>query len=215
MPEETSLKRNTDDEVLPQGYSTELSDWKEVIVDEDGKQYVRDTEVLAKLTETDNKLQTLENTVDEDGNQKVTQYGKVVEHEVETLADSISIEAGEESESFSIEAKGESETWVAIYTDQQPWSVALRNRPAGEDFRTTLVEHLMYPPPKNIEETYASRPFGSVLTLGAFDNIVPESLEEALKLTQVDVDNSIRYIDERESGDNATVTIELVRIWRR
>ena len=75
MPEETSLKRNTDDEVLPQGYSTELSDWKEVIVDDEGKQYVRDTEVLAKLTEMDNKLQTLENTVDEDGNQKVTQYG--------------------------------------------------------------------------------------------------------------------------------------------
>ena len=78
MPEETSLKRNTDDEVLPQGYSTELADWKEVIVDEEGKQYVRDTEVLAKLTEMDNKLQTLENTVDEDGNQKVTQYGNNV-----------------------------------------------------------------------------------------------------------------------------------------
>ena len=79
MPESTSLKRNTDDEVLPQGYSTELSDWKEVIVDEDGKQYVRDTEVLAKLTEMDNKLQTLEGTVDSEGNQKVSLNGNKFE----------------------------------------------------------------------------------------------------------------------------------------
>ena len=79
MPESTSLKRNTDDEVLPQGYSTELADWKEVIVDEEGKQYVRDTEVLAKLTEMDNKLQTLEDTVDTEGNQKVQLNGNIVE----------------------------------------------------------------------------------------------------------------------------------------
>ena len=72
MPESTSLKRNTDNEVLPQGYSTELADWKEVIVDDEGKQYVRDTEALAKLTEMDNKLQTLEGTVDSDGNHKVS-----------------------------------------------------------------------------------------------------------------------------------------------
>lgn len=77
MPESKSLKRNTDNEVLPQGYSTELADWKEVIVDEEGKQYVRDTEVLAKLTEMDNKLQTLEDTVDTEGNQKVTLKGNI------------------------------------------------------------------------------------------------------------------------------------------
>ena len=95
MPESTSLKRNTDNEVLPQGYSTELADWKEVIVDQEGKQYVRDTEVLSKLTEMDNKLQTLEDTV-EDGNQKVAINGNIV-----TLSKEFKIPANSNLENFS------------------------------------------------------------------------------------------------------------------
>ena len=103
MPESTSLKRNTDDEVLPQGYSEELADWKEVIVDEEGKQYVRDTEVLAKLTEMDNKLQTLEDTVDLDGNQKVAINGNLVEEE--KIAEQVEVAAGAETTvAFGLEA---------------------------------------------------------------------------------------------------------------
>ena len=41
MPESTSLKRNTDDEVLPQGYSEESQDYEVVAVDEDGVQKVK------------------------------------------------------------------------------------------------------------------------------------------------------------------------------
>ena len=107
MSTDNDLKRNNGLEIVPQGYSEELQDWKEVIVDQDGKQYVRDTEVLAKLTEMDIKLQSLENTIDADGNQKVTLNGNIVE-EIDITAEIGTITAGA-SKSISLppEFRGE------------------------------------------------------------------------------------------------------------
>ena len=55
MSVDNDLQRNSSQEIVPQGYSPDLSDWKEVIVDSEGKQYIRATELEDKIGEVQNE----------------------------------------------------------------------------------------------------------------------------------------------------------------
>ena len=63
MPESTSLKRNTDDEVLPQGYSEESQDYEVVAVDEDGVQKVKQYGNIVEIVVADDLVISPESSV--------------------------------------------------------------------------------------------------------------------------------------------------------
>ena len=158
---------------------------------------------------------------------KVKQYGNNMEpeqaiytagarkYELETIVDAVSIEDGERTEEFETKTKDSNAIIIAVSIDKKPWSLKKRTSVWGGLFSSTGTEEVFFPPAENITgEGLTSIPstFVPIIRLSSEGIEPPSSLSEAFELC--DLTDDQRMFVENESGETATITVRILRIWR-
>jgi hypothetical protein len=140
----------------------------------------------------------------------VSLNGRII---VDTVLNAVSV-ATHESVGFNLGATGESEIWVLVGIDKQPWSLhAGTPHFPSKDWGASSV----FFPKRNSETQTSSAIVPKVsLYLGHDINLIGitvNTIEDA-KVIMIPPTPDISAKVVNESSETATVTVQLVRVWR-
>ena len=135
----------------------------------------------------------------------------LINSEIETVLDAVSVEGNEKTASIFLNPKNASELYLFISIDQKPWTIRYRNQ-------FGLVRHENgFPVYFKEDKTYSitapaiSFPVGYD---GTRQGVEPPSNIKEAKDWSIPITDSEYFWVENNSDELATITVRLLRVWR-